>query len=295
MALADFIPAVWSARFTSRLYANWVYAGLCNRNYEGEIAERGNTVKIPTASTNIVVGDYAVGSDINAAQQTDGDTQDLVVDQQKYFHFIVEDLTRVQSAPNVLDENMDIAARQIAQTVDGYLQGVFAGAFADARAIKTANKADATDQAILESFISMRRLMTENYIPLMGRWAVIHPRILERLEKHFIAQGGSAAGVFAPATADMTVAGGFAGMLLGFNLYVTTEIPTSGAGAEQKLRCPFGQGMLGVTFAEQITEIEAYRPELRFGDAIKGLFVYGAKAAEPKYVFYNEYDNPALS
>lgn len=295
MALADFIPTIWSARFTSRLYANWVYAGLCNRNYEGEIAERGNTVKIPTASTNIEVGDYAVGSDIKAAQQTDGGTQELVVDQQKYFHFIVEDLTRVQSAPNVLDENMDIAAQRIAGTVDAYLQGVFSGAFANARRITSANAANADDAAILNSFIEMKRLMTEQHIPLMGRWAVVHPRIIERLEKHFISQGGSAAGVFAPATADMTVRGGFMGNLLGFDLYVTTEVPTSGSGAGKKLRCVCGQGMLGVTFAEQITEIEAYRPELRFGDAIKGLFVYGAKAAEEKYIFYNEFDDPASS
>ena len=293
MALADFIPTIWSARFTSRLYPNWVYANLCNRNYEGEIAERGNKVTIPTAETNITVGDYEIGSDIAAAQQTDGGTQELIVDQQKYFHFIVEDITRVQSAPNVLDENMDIAARRIAGTVDGFLKGVFEGAFDASRAINSATAADATGETILASFIAMRRLMTENHIPLMMRWAVIHPRILEKIENHFITQGGAAAGVFAPATADSVVRGGFSGNLLGFDLYVTTEVPLSGAGAAQKYRCACGQGMLGVTFAEQITEIEAYRPERRFGDAIKGLYVYGAKAVEPKYVFYNEFDNPA--
>lgn len=295
MALADFIPAVWDARFTSRLYANWVYAGLCNRNYEGSIAAAGNTVKIPTASTNVAVSDYAVGADIKAAQDTDGGTQDLVIDQQKYFHFYVDDLTRVQSRPDVLDENMDIAARAISGTVDEFLQGIFAGAFDNARSIKGANAADASNEKILESFIDLKSLMTRNFIPLMGRWIVIHPTILSKLEKHFIAQGGSAAGVFAPATADSVVRGGFAGSLLGFDLYVTTEVPVSGDGENQKFRCVAGQGMLGVTFAEQITEIEAYRPELRFGDAIKGLFVYGAKAAEPKYVFYNEFDNPLAS
>jgi hypothetical protein len=35
------------------------------------------------------------------------------------------------------------------------------------------------------------------------------------------------------------------------------------------------------TFAEQITSVEAYRPQLRFADAIKGLTVYGGKLIRP--------------
>ena len=37
------------------------------------------------------------------------------------------------------------------------------------------------------------------------------------------------------------------------------------------------------TFAEQIppTNMEAYRPQLRFGDALKGLHVYGYKVTRP--------------
>jgi hypothetical protein len=34
-------------------------------------------------------------------------------------------------------------------------------------------------------------------------------------------------------------------------------------------------------FAEQIVETEAYRPERRFGDALKGLHVYGGKIMRP--------------
>ena len=32
-----------------------------------------------------------------------------------------------------------------------------------------------------------------------------------------------------------------------------------------------------VAFASQISEINAYRPESRFADAVKGLHLYGAK------------------
>lgn len=36
-----------------------------------------------------------------------------------------------------------------------------------------------------------------------------------------------------------------------------------------------------LTFAEQIAKVEAYRPEKRFADALKGLHLYGAKVTRP--------------
>lgn len=38
---------------------------------------------------------------------------------------------------------------------------------------------------------------------------------------------------------------------------------------------------IATSFAQQILQVEAYRPELRFGDALKGLHVYGAKVVRP--------------
>jgi hypothetical protein len=35
------------------------------------------------------------------------------------------------------------------------------------------------------------------------------------------------------------------------------------------------------SFAQQVTEVIAYTPEKRFGDALKGLVVYGAKVVRP--------------
>jgi hypothetical protein len=36
-----------------------------------------------------------------------------------------------------------------------------------------------------------------------------------------------------------------------------------------------------ISFAEQLSEINAYRPEKRFADAVKGLHLYGAKVVCP--------------
>jgi hypothetical protein len=36
-----------------------------------------------------------------------------------------------------------------------------------------------------------------------------------------------------------------------------------------------------ISFAGQVSETTAYRPEKRFADAIKGLYVYGRKVIQP--------------
>jgi hypothetical protein len=36
-----------------------------------------------------------------------------------------------------------------------------------------------------------------------------------------------------------------------------------------------------IAFAEQLSEIDAYRPERRFADAVKGLHLYGAEVIYP--------------
>lgn len=39
---------------------------------------------------------------------------------------------------------------------------------------------------------------------------------------------------------------------------------------------------IATSFAQQILQVEAYRPERRFGDALKGLHVYGSKVVRPE-------------
>ena len=40
-----------------------------------------------------------------------------------------------------------------------------------------------------------------------------------------------------------------------------------------------------IAFAEQIEKVEAYRPEKAFQDALKGLYVFGAKIVNPKEIY----------
>ena len=63
MAITNFIPEVWAAELLSSLKKSLVYAGpgVVNRNYEGEISDSGDTVRI-TSISRPTVGTYTRGS-----------------------------------------------------------------------------------------------------------------------------------------------------------------------------------------------------------------------------------------
>ena len=79
------------------------------------------------------------------------------------------------------------------------------------------------------------------------------------------------------------VENGCIGYIHGCRVYVSNNIPVESNNGYEVHRCIM-RTKRAVTFAEQLSEIDAYRPELRFADAVKGLHLYGAKAVYPSEI-----------
>ena len=62
MAITNFIPELWSANILLELQKNLVYGSAVNRDYEGDIANYGDTVHI-TGIAHISIGDYTAHTD----------------------------------------------------------------------------------------------------------------------------------------------------------------------------------------------------------------------------------------
>lgn len=66
------------------------------------------------------------------------------------------------------------------------------------------------------------------------------------------------------------------GQAAGFDIVLSNQTPTTGSDS-----VVIGGNNRALTFAEQINKVEAYRPQNSFSDAVKGLFLYGAKVVRP--------------
>ena len=76
---------------------------------------------------------------------------------------------------------------------------------------------------------------------------------------------------------DIALANGQVGVAAGFRILKSNNVPnTTGA----KYRIIAGHS-IATAYVEQVLDVQTFKPEKRFGDAVKGLHVYGAKVVRP--------------
>lgn len=266
MALTTFIPELWAARLLENLENSHVATAFVNRDYEGDIKQMGDTVHINSLG-KINVKDYTANGKIEDPEELKTADQTLLIDQAKYFNFFVDDVEKVQAAGPVMDKAMKNAAYEIADVVD---KAIFSAMAKDAKTKlnKTVNKNN-----VYDVLIDLRTALNKLNVPKTGRKLACSSDITglilrdERLIK-------------ATETGQERAVNGFIGRLAGFDIYETENVPANTIVAGS---------VIGTSFAEQITEIEAYRPENRFADAVRGLNVYGVKVVQPEAVAIVKY------
>lgn len=276
MAVDSFIPEVWAASLKVALAERFVTAqpGVINHDYEGEVAQFGDTVHIGSLA-DPTISDY-VKNVTNINPQTLNTTDEtLVIDQSKYFAFEVDDVDQrqVRSAGDLLTKAAYRAANGLAKTLDTHLltkMTVGAGNILTAQDVATADAA----------FLLLRRMrmtLDKQNVPAEGRWLMASPEFQALIlgDSRFI--DASRYGSTSP------ILNGEIGRALGFQMLNSNNLPagTAGDAPEVSNFVIAGHGM-ATTVAEQISKVEAYRPESAFSDAIKGLHLYGSRVVRPE-------------
>ena len=293
MAIASFVPTVWAARFLDIYYRSLVWGVVVNREYEGEIRMAGNTVKVPVYTRGVTVKDYTKGVAIAAAETPSGSTKDLVIDQQRYYHVLIEDIDRVQTRPDLWGAILFDSARTMAEDVDARIKTVITenlDTAANRVRLTDAFEADDLPGKLVKGFVTLCRIMDEANIPKEMRWAIVRPRTIELINKFFV---DNESPMYLPVTNEAVLRNGFAGRLMGFSLLVTTGAASVVVGADTYDRTWCGQGNHWTAHAEQLMGMEAYRPESGFQDATKGLLVYGTDRLNDDYYYYLDHKQPA--
>lgn len=285
MALDNFIPEIWATNLLSNLNKAHVYAqdSVTNRDYEGEITGAGDTVNINSIG-RVSVGDYAKNTDIGAPETLTDAQRKLLIDQQKYFNFQVDDIDKAQQSPKVMGEAMKEAAYALSDVEDLFLAGFHTGADAanlvgnDVTPITIASPAEA-----YEYLVDLDVLLDEQNIPSEGRTVVVPSWFhgLLRKDDRFVKVGSAAS--------DAVLRNGQVGEAGNFTVLKSNNVPNT-AGAKFKIQASH---RMARSFAEQVSSVEAYRPEKRFADAVKGLHVYGGKLVRPTALAVLTVDKPA--
>ena len=265
MSLDNFIPEVWSARLFVNLKKAHVFPGLVNTDYEGEISNLGDKVRINNIG-DITIRDYTKNSNMEAADTLTSAQTELDINQAKYFNFQIDDIDQAQMKPKVMDQAMQDAAYGLADEVDSAVAALYTDAGS------TVTEASLTSANILEVLGETSQKLSENNVPQQGRWIVLPPfaiNLLVQAEAIGFASDGSGT-----IDGEGSYRAGFVDRAFGFDIYMSNNL------VEATNTRALAGTRRAITYAGQINSMEAYRPELRFGNAVKGLLLYGVKVID---------------
>lgn len=272
MAL-NFIPTVWAARLLAALDKALVYGqgNVANRNYEGEITKFGDTVKIGSIS-DPTISNYTKNTDMAAPETLNDAEQVLAIDQAKSFHFYVDSIDKAQQNVNTMDEAMRRAGYKIRDVIDQFLAAMYVNVPSANLIGSDASPITPTNSTMYEYLVDLGVLLDQANVPTEGRFCIIPPWAHGRMLKdsRFVAAG-------TPKT-DERLRNGFVGEAAGFSILKSNNVPNTSA-TKYKIIAGHPDAL---SFAQQVVELSSYKPEKRFGDAVKGLSVYGGKLIRPE-------------
>lgn len=267
MAISNFIPTIWSENLFSELDKQYIAVSNCNREFEGDIKNKGAVVKICGVG-EVEIKDYTKNTDMSVAQALSDTVKELAVDQAKYFNFQIDDIDKAQCTPKLMNAAMKIAASSLANDADSYVFGLYS------QAGSTVHSDSVTVENIVDLIIDARTKLYEGNVTDAHEIVIeVSPEIASLILKAKVAlstDNGEA------------LEAGCLGSIGGCKIFVSNNIVTdTESEAGKKAHKCLVRTKRAIAFAEQLSEIEAYRPEKRFSDAVKGLHLYGAKVIYP--------------
>ncbi|MCI6502595.1 MAG: P22 coat protein - protein 5 domain protein [Clostridia bacterium] len=264
MAISNFISTVWSENLYRELDKKFVAVANCNHDWEGEIRQKGDRVKILGVGP-VSVFNYTKNTDMTVPAALSDSVRELVIDQAKAFNFQIDDVDRAQANPKIMTEALRNAAAALANQADAHVLSLYSSIAAKNQLKVDATTSDNIIDKILEGMLILRKNGVTDDIVLEVSPAIGSLLLKAKLN---LATDNTA-----------TLENGCIGSIAGCRVFVSGNVCTatpSGSGSATYHKCMM-HTRRAIAFAEQLSEIEAYRPELRFADAVKGLMLYGAK------------------
>lgn len=266
MAFNNFVPKIWNAQLRLDFAEAVTAAAIVNREFEGD-AKTGNQVQVTTA-VDIAIKDYKAAGRTTSPDSIDVAKVDVLIDQEKNYDFLVDDIDRRQAAGS-LDVYTQSAARGLAIDADKYILSV-AAAGAQTN-LSTGTPADGDDA--FDVIRDLRKALNKLSVPAAQRVVWVNAEFAALLvgadsKLTSVDTSGDPAGL-----RDGTL-----GRLLGARVIETENLPVVSTPAAIMAYAP------SIAFVSQLTKTEAMRDTSAFADRIRGLHVYGAKVTIPKGV-----------
>lgn len=267
MSYRNFSPKIWAKQINRELERAMVFAEDCNRQYEGDVKQMGDTVKVlgvgkPTITKQ--VGGSIVLKDPEAVEDT---SVDLVINRVAYFNYLVDDIDRRQAVGGLMDALSAESSEGTANAMDEDIAAL-AGT-ADAQKLFKSTTAITVDNILKQIDLGVQKLMENDVKPETKIVITVPPWFKTILRQAYVQLDTNNSAM---------LKNGRVGQYDNVIVKMSNNCHrNSDNGHDIMLRT-----QRAVAFANPLTHVEPYRPERRFADAVKGFVLYGTKIVRPK-------------
>lgn len=270
-----------------KFYESTCLAEISNTDYEGEIKNVGDVVKI-RQTPDITIRSYTKNSTLTH-QRPEAAVVDFPIEYGKYFDFILDYIDIHQSDIPLQNKWADDAAMQMKIAIeDGSdSDGVFANIYADADSSNKGSSAGAksgdinlgvsgtplavTKADILDQIVDCGTVLSEQNIPEEQRWMVVPVWFCGMILKSDL-KDASLAG-----DGTSILRNGRIGIIDRFTIYESNLLYSTTDGDYTVWHALAGQ-RYALSFASQMSKVEHLdKVESTFGSVVRGLNVYGYK------------------
>lgn len=272
MAYANFIPSVWNEGINRELERLCVFVEDCNRQYEGSVKKKGESVTIlgvgkPTIKS---LAKANRNNDIDAPEEIEDTSVIMYINQIRYFNYMVGDIDKAQAANGVMDALEQETSEGLADEVDKYVASFavdssVAKLYSAATTVTKDNILGVLDLAIQKLY--------ENDVKATTKIVVtISPRFYTLFKQAYIDKDTD--------NSEMLKNGRVAkyGNVI---VKMSNNVHKTDSGATDNIMI---RTQRAIAFAKPLTHTEPYRPEKKFADAVKGFILFDAKVVRPKEV-----------
>ena len=269
MSVAVFKQTLWSKKIQNALDTLTGLRTHCDFQFEGEI-KAGNKLKI-TGSVKPTIGTYVPGTDITI-ENVDGNDQELVIDQFRYFARYFDNVDKAQSIPGVMENDAKECAKYLHEEGDKYVAsilkaGVEAGTIAKSSTAIAPSKTNVVG-AVEDGLVA---LYEKNVKPTDELYGEFSPKFYSFLRE----------ALTETLTNNVELAKkGAVGKYNNVMVCIENLLPVADSTRYNIIRTS-----KAVAFAGQVDTVKAIEKEKGFGDIVKGLYVFGAKVVRPEEIY----------
>lgn len=266
MAFTNFKPTIWSKQIQLDLVKSMVFRDVCNTNFQGDVG-RGKTVKIIGVSKP-TVKDYTPGKAIDAPETPADTSMELTVDQYKYTNFLVDDVDDAQANVDIMKYLMKGSSEQLAEAADSYIASL----------VKDANEENIISSTEVSTPAQAKKLIDDAFVKLWNAGVKTGKDTYICVTPWFYSLFKNSLVESLTDNVDIVQRGIF-GMYNGCYVKMSNNMYTDGTDDYMAILTKDA-----IAFASGIEEVNAYRPENSFSDAVKVLHTYGAKTVRPEQI-----------